>query len=423
MMTRRDDPQRAGWSRTHRTTWAAKISTTYGRWKTFQTTGQVVGYPQSVAIGLPIFREGAGFGNRLGMDLGSPMSPGAGRRITMAAGSNMKARGFGGRARSTRSGTIVPSGRLRMFPSSASDGALESDSVFGSIGWLPIGPCDYFYPWWGGYRSRFNTFNVNIYNGRRLWWISANAPGNAVFQPAPLPRSTNRVRGGISTVGANEFGRGRFTARPVSREVFRGGKIMAGNLPVVPTRESLRVSDRAAAPSTIGRGARSEHFFTRNRPAGVRQSFDREAAQVHSNIQRDGHFTPIVGGTAPGVREAASNPAVHVQTGDRPGQMQRGVSGSRQQTTRTPDSAGSGNPERRPRTNAPSPSGPGQRRAGGESSNPRQFPSAGNTGWWKPAWKRGGSGKQLTVAALWRPFIAPAAPRHERTDGWTRRAR
>jgi hypothetical protein len=33
---------------------------------------------------------------------------------------------------------------------------------FGSVGWLPIGPCDGFYPWWGGYRSHFSV--VNIYN-------------------------------------------------------------------------------------------------------------------------------------------------------------------------------------------------------------------------------------------------------------------
>ena len=269
---------------------------------------------------------------------------------------------------------------------------------FGSIGWLPIGPCDYFYPWWGGYRSRFNTFNVNIYNGRRFGGFPPMRRGT-LYSNLRLASFNDRVRGGISTVGANEFGRGRFTARPVSREVFRGGKIMAGNLPVVPTRESLRVSDRAAAPSTIGRGARSEHFFTRNRPAGVRQSFDREAAQVHSNIQRDGHFTPIVGGQRPGVREAASNPAVHVQTGDRPGQMQRGVSGPANNNSNS-GFRRFGQPGAQTQNNAPSPSGPGQRRAGGESSNPRQFPSAGT-----PAGgNRPGSGAAPENNSQWRRF-------------------
>ena len=242
---------------------------------------------------------------------------------------------------------------------------------FGSIGWLPIGPCDHFYPWWGGYRSRFNTFNVNIYNGRRFGGIPPLRRGN-LYSNLRLASFNGRVRGGISAVGANEFGRGRFNARGVSQAEFRGGRVVAGNLPVVPTRASLRASDRAAAPSTIARGAQSERFFTRNRPAGVRQSFDREAAQVHGAIQRDGHFTPIVGGQRPGVREAASNPAVHVQTGDRPGQIQRGVSG--------PANNNSNSGFRRfgqPGAQAQTQNGPGQRRAGGESPNMRQFPNSG----------------------------------------------
>jgi len=37
---------------------------------------------------------------------------------------------------------------------------------FGSFGWLPIGPCDSFRPWYGGrYGGRFNQVNItNIYN-------------------------------------------------------------------------------------------------------------------------------------------------------------------------------------------------------------------------------------------------------------------
>ena len=31
---------------------------------------------------------------------------------------------------------------------------------WGGFGWLPIGPCDYFHPWWGGYRGRFGVVNV-----------------------------------------------------------------------------------------------------------------------------------------------------------------------------------------------------------------------------------------------------------------------
>ena len=62
---------------------------------------------------------------------------------------------------------------------------------FGSVGWLPIGPCDRFYPWYGRYGSRFNSVNVvnitniNIHNG----------PGRGFGGIAPL-----RSGGGYSNL-------------------------------------------------------------------------------------------------------------------------------------------------------------------------------------------------------------------------------
>ena len=169
---------------------------------------------------------------------------------------------------------------------------------FGSVGWLPIGPCDGFYPWWGGYRSRFNV--VNIYNVHNV----SNYRNGAIpplrrgttYSNLRLARENDRMRQAVSTVPSRDFGRGRITAQPVSREAFRGGRMVAGNLPVVPNRESLLAGERRAAPPSAARGGQSERFFSTNRNAPARtQSFDREAAAVHSAIQRDGHFTPIVG--------------------------------------------------------------------------------------------------------------------------------
>ena len=34
----------------------------------------------------------------------------------------------------------------------------------GSIGWLPLGPCDHFHPWWGGYGGRFGVAGFGAYN-------------------------------------------------------------------------------------------------------------------------------------------------------------------------------------------------------------------------------------------------------------------
>jgi uncharacterized protein DUF6600/FecR-like protein len=268
---------------------------------------------------------------------------------------------------------------------------------FGSIGWLPIGPCDPFYPWWGGYRSRFTTiniYNIHNYHGRGIPPLRRGHLYSNLRQAS----FNGRIRGGISAVGAHDFGRGRINARGISATEFRGGKVMAGNLPVVPTRASLRASDRPAGRNAFNRGAGSDHFFTRNRPAaGVRPSFDREAAQVHGAIQRDGHFTPIGGEQRSGGREIANsggrgqggdrpgqvlggNRPDRGQSGDRPGQVQRGtIGGSNNNSNGGFRRFGqSGGQERT--QNAPSSVGPGQRRAGGESPNVRSFPNSGPQG-------------------------------------------
>jgi hypothetical protein len=172
---------------------------------------------------------------------------------------------------------------------------------FRSVGWLPIGPCDGFFPWWGGYRSRFNVVNVtNITNVTNIYNVHNGAipplRRGTRFSNLRMAVDNDRIRRAVSTVNANDFGRGRVTAQPVSREAFRNGRMVAGNLPVVPTRESLLAGERRAVPPSVGRGGQPERFFSTNHNLPARtQSFDREAAAVHNAIQRDGHFTPIVG--------------------------------------------------------------------------------------------------------------------------------
>jgi hypothetical protein len=171
---------------------------------------------------------------------------------------------------------------------------------FGSVGWLPIGPCDGFYPWWGRYRSSFNVVNIynvhNVYNIHR-GGIPPLRTGNR-YSNLHWMTTNDRIRNGVSTVSAHDFGRGRITARPVSRDMLRNGRMVAGNLPVVPGRESLLAGQRRNAPSTV-RGGQNERFFSPKSPKrdvpAMTRSFDREASDVRNAIQRDGHFTPIVG--------------------------------------------------------------------------------------------------------------------------------
>ncbi len=174
---------------------------------------------------------------------------------------------------------------------------------FGSFGWLPIGPCDRFYPWWGGYRNHFNVVNVtnvtvinNYHGGRGGWGGYAPLHGGTRYSNLRYVNSNARLREGISAVPSDHFGTGRMSPRGIDANTFHGGRVMTGNIPVVPTRESLNASGRGAVAGTM-RGPQNERFFSRtNRPAVARPSFDHQASQVQQAIQRDGRFTPIHSG-------------------------------------------------------------------------------------------------------------------------------
>ncbi len=176
---------------------------------------------------------------------------------------------------------------------------------FGSFGWLPLGPGDYCHPWWGGYGNNYNVTNitninnVNIYNNRGGSWAGYAPLRHDGISNVRLVGTNNRIRAGVSSVPAGSFGTGRIAARPVDASVFRNGHMMTGNLPVVPSHESLSASNRPASVSTIRGG--QQHFFSRSRPASV-QSFDRQASQVQQSIQNNSHFSPIRSGGGENVR-------------------------------------------------------------------------------------------------------------------------
>ena len=219
------------------------------------------------------------------------MNPGVGLRITTDAGSFTTVRGYGGRVR--RDG--YPGYRPVWAPAYVSFfgfGGGVGVGVgfgFGSVGWLPVGPCDTFYPWYGRYGWRYNVVNVtNINNftcGRGRGFAPLR-PGGA-YSNLRMAAMNDRVRGGISTVPTGQFGTGRSTPVGVNGETFRGGRMIAGNLPVVPTRAALSVSNRPAAASTLPRGGQQQRFFSQARPAAAPPSFDRQVSQMQQSIQRN----------------------------------------------------------------------------------------------------------------------------------------
>ena len=274
---------------------------------------------------------------------------------------------------------------------------------YGSFGWLPIGPCDRFFPWWGGYRGRFNA--VNFRNGN-FYHRDGFGPlhGGNRYSNVRLASTNARIRGAVSTVRSGEFGRGRVTARPVSRDAFRNGKMVTGNLPVVPNRQSLSAGARRAAPANAGRGSQ-QHFFGSNRSTPAPRSFDREAASVRNSIQRDGHVTPVTGNSRSTAGESNSH-SIARQNGLGSGGTRsndavgRNQVGSGTGIDRRGESAGSGNSGQswrgQPQRSAGSSNaGPGASTPGSGRPSPGHGPgqsSSQRSGQQNSDWRRGSSG-------------------------------
>jgi hypothetical protein len=179
---------------------------------------------------------------------------------------------------------------------------------WGGFGWLPIGPCDRFFPWWGGYGGRFGVVGFNRFG--TLNRFGGIAPLHAGTRFSNLAHINDaRIGGAVSTVGAGRFGAGRTTAVAATHEQLSGAHMMTGNLPVVPTRASLSASGRTAASSTIHNSG-SQHFFGTQSTARP-ESFQQETAHLQQSMQQS-HFSPAAAGaraTGPGSTESRNTSA------------------------------------------------------------------------------------------------------------------
>ena len=89
----------------------------------------------------------------------------------------------------------------------------------------------------------------------------------------------------MSTVNAGHFGAGRVNAVAATGQQLRGARMMAGNLPVVPSRASLSASGRAASAATMRNGGAQRFFGSHNniaRPA----SFQQQTASLRQSMQQ-----------------------------------------------------------------------------------------------------------------------------------------
>src|SRR5205807_2682495 len=129
---------------------------------------------------------------------------------------------------------------------------------FGSIGWLPCGPHDSFFPWYGRGFNRVHVTNItNVTNVTNVTNINNinNVNGGAVVPPLAargrfphggsniqLAMTNPRIRQAITSVPAEDFSKGAALNRRTGMDVdgLRQAHVVAGNVPVVPQRESLQ---------------------------------------------------------------------------------------------------------------------------------------------------------------------------------------
>ena len=158
---------------------------------------------------------------------------------------------------------------------------------WGSIGWFPVGPCDYYHPWWGPYRGRFGYTGWNGYNRGGF----APLHGGNRYSNVRLAMHDEHFRGATSVAG-NEFGRGTGHFQAVNHAMMQNARFSTGNLPVMPNRESLAASGRPAAASTLVNRGGNRFFSSRgvtsaanNRSFG---SFQREQSQLSNAMRQNG---------------------------------------------------------------------------------------------------------------------------------------
>jgi hypothetical protein len=164
---------------------------------------------------------------------------------------------------------------------------------WGGFGWLPIGPCDRFFPWWGGYGGRFGVVGYGRFGELGRFGGFEPLHGGTRFSNVAHINDAH-IGGALSTVGASRFGAGRTTAVAANRAMLSSAHMMTGNLPVTPSRASLSASGRAAASSTIHAGA-SQHFVG-TQSASRPESFQQQTAHLQQSMQQN-HVSSVTAGT------------------------------------------------------------------------------------------------------------------------------
>src|SRR5205807_9768296 len=141
------------------------------------------------------------------------------------------------------------------------------------------GPHDAFFPWYGRGFNRIHVTNItNLTNITNITNIN-NVHGGAFVPPLAthgrihgdsnlrLALTNPRIRQAITSVPMEDFSRGGTVNRRSGMDVaaLQQAHMVAGNVPVVPERESLRTSGNVFGTGSVTPKT-NEHFFVKSKP-------------------------------------------------------------------------------------------------------------------------------------------------------------
>jgi len=200
---------------------------------------------------------------------------------------------------------------------------------YGNVGWLPCGPGDRFFPWYGRDRDRVNVVNVtNITNVTNVTNIHNNYGGLPPLREGPHAFSnmreaaTNeRVRGGISSMQSGQFGRDRVPMQQsrIDAASFHQASVMTGAHPVSPSHESFHPTNQQVSPASIpNRASNNQRFFSSNaRSSAPVQAGNGASNSNHGTNGATGQTQPNA--PRPGFHSFGPTNSSNASPGNRPG--------------------------------------------------------------------------------------------------------
>lgn len=285
---------------------------------------------------------------------------------------------------------------------------------WGNVGWLPIGPCDWYHPWYGRWGGSYRAVGFRNYDRFHEGFDPLHGSHGRQFSNFRDALVNDRVRGGISSMRGDEFGRGRVPRNQahVTEAAFRSSSAITGRMPIRPTRESYSSTGRPANGGAFRNAPpSSQRFFSANR--GLRENNTaRGPSSFSAGRNNSVRSNSIAQNTRPGWR-TFSPPSVN-----RGNQQEPGNRGTAQ--GRGPAANGSQNGNRRTfggnRGSAESRGAVQNSPSANRGSNPQSFGGnrgVENRGSNGPAPNRGSESRGANNGD-WRNFTPPSQAQNER---------